>query len=211
MKYVFLFLVVYLIGGIPFAYIVGRLILHRDIREVGSKNPGAGNVFLLAGWKAGIVALLGDIGKGFFAMMLVSLAGVQYPSLLFFTFAAILGHVFTPFLLFRGGKGVAVAAGSYAYVIYNIFGLASVLETIIFITLPGILLFKISNSLVISLSVTPVFFLIALRLFAYDTKLFLFSLLMSALIEVLAFRRIKSEWSKFLRNKKVRIFLRGGS
>jgi glycerol-3-phosphate acyltransferase PlsY len=201
MKYVLLFLVVYLIGGIPFAYIIGKLTLHEDIRRIGSKNPGAGNVFLLVGWKAGTIALIGDIGKGAFAMYIAdSVFGVSYPAILLFLVATVLGHIFSPFLLFRGGKGVAVAAGSYSYIICSLFGFANLVAVLVFITIPGVIIYKLSGSLVVSLSLTPLFFLVAQRLFAYDSKLFIFSVFLTLFIELWAFPRIKREWTNYLKH-----------
>jgi glycerol-3-phosphate acyltransferase PlsY len=108
----------YIIGSIPTAIIAGRLLKQIDIREHGSGNAGATNVFRVLGWKPGLTVLLIDMLKGFIVVFylstLVSPTGwdealVQVTGGL----VAILGHIFTLFAGFRGGKGVGTAAGVF--------------------------------------------------------------------------------------------------
>jgi glycerol-3-phosphate acyltransferase PlsY len=105
----------YLIGSIPTAVIAGRLVIHDDIRNHGSKNAGATNVFRVLGWKPALVVLLIDIGKGILAVWMAGLwaGGGMDPIWFRLTagIAAILGHVWTIFAGFRGGKGVGTAFG----------------------------------------------------------------------------------------------------
>ncbi|MGH8720630.1 MAG: glycerol-3-phosphate 1-O-acyltransferase PlsY [Burkholderiales bacterium] len=100
----------YLIGSVSFAIVLSRLAGMPDPRSYGSGNPGATNV-LRSGRKAiATLTLLGDGGKGWLAVWLASLlvpAGVAYAAL-----AVFLGHLFPLFHRFRGGKGVATAAGT---------------------------------------------------------------------------------------------------
>jgi glycerol-3-phosphate acyltransferase PlsY len=102
----------YLLGGIPFGVVVSRSMGLPDPRTVGSKNVGFTNVLRVSGKTAGILTLVGDMGKGW----LMGWAGVQllqeeWPILLV-ALAPFLGHLFSPFLGFTGGKGVATALGS---------------------------------------------------------------------------------------------------
>ena len=101
----------FLIGAIPFAFVVGRLLGH-DLRTVGSGNVGATNLARTAGLGWGVVAFFLDAGKGV-APLLVGAALFPETRWLPVTAggAAVLGHCFSPFLGFRGGKGVATAAG----------------------------------------------------------------------------------------------------
>ncbi|MCJ7605005.1 MAG: glycerol-3-phosphate acyltransferase [Dehalococcoidales bacterium] len=105
----------YLIGSFPSAYLIGRLKLHTDIREVGSRNMGAMNVFYKAGFWNGMLVLGLDIGKGAGAVALARFLGtddiVQYLA----GFAVLLGHNFPVFLRFRGGKGGATCIGILAF------------------------------------------------------------------------------------------------
>lgn len=105
-------LISYLIGAIPFSFIIGRANGH-DVRKEGSANPGASNVLRLCGKKAGILAYFCDIGKGMIAVLIPSfiLKG-EKNILIICAVAAIVGHVFSIFLGFKGGKGVATSAGS---------------------------------------------------------------------------------------------------
>ena len=103
----------YLLGCIPTSFISGKLIKKIDIRQYGSHNVGATNAIRVLGIKIGIVTLLIDIAKGFFAIHIGKLI-IQNPEnilIICFGLAAILGHIFTVFLNFKGGKGVATFAG----------------------------------------------------------------------------------------------------
>lgn len=110
-KSVVVVVVAYLVGAIPFSYIIGRF-SGIDIRLHGSKNPGASNVLRCCGRRAGILAYITDIGKGMVAIVIAhSVVGNNSLVLVMSAFAAILGHVFPVFLGFKGGKGVATSAG----------------------------------------------------------------------------------------------------
>ncbi|GIV03268.1 MAG: glycerol-3-phosphate acyltransferase 2 [Fimbriimonadales bacterium] len=110
-------LIAYLIGGIPFGFLVGKL-YGVDIRSVGSGNIGATNVWRTLGPVAGLAVLLLDIAKGYvpaefaaaaFRMTNAGMPHADWPLVL--GLAAILGHVASPFLRFRGGKAVATSLG----------------------------------------------------------------------------------------------------
>jgi glycerol-3-phosphate acyltransferase PlsY len=108
----------YLLGSLPSAYLAGRLRKGIDIREVGSRNMGAMNVFYEVGRIEGVLVTLADLGKGIVAILLARwLSGV--PLITSFAWlrdglagvAAVIGHVFPVFLKFRGGKGGATIMG----------------------------------------------------------------------------------------------------
>jgi len=101
----------YLIGSIPSAYIAGRLRKRVDIREVGSRNVGAMNVFYKVGFAPGLLVLAADIGKGAAAVALARWLGVPFIAELFAGIAAVIGHGFPVFLRFRGGRGGATCIG----------------------------------------------------------------------------------------------------
>lgn len=102
-------IICFVIGSIPFAVIAmaGSGI---DIRKVGSGNPGFNNV-LRVNRRRAVIALAGDMGKGVVAMLIVRSGAHNVWELWAFGFAAILGHCYSPFLKFRGGKGIATSAG----------------------------------------------------------------------------------------------------
>ncbi len=102
----------YLVGAIPTSYMAGRLFRGIDLREHGSKNLGATNVYRTLGWRYAVPVGLLDIAKG--AVPVLLFAPRVSNSQLFALacgIAAIVGHVFSVFVRFRGGKGVATAAG----------------------------------------------------------------------------------------------------
>ena len=103
------FVVCFLLGSIPFAVLAmkGSGI---DIRNVGSGNPGFNNVLRVNKWRA-VFTLIGDLGKGYFAVWLASHGAHGVALGWLFGFGAILGHCFSPFLKFNGGKGIATSAG----------------------------------------------------------------------------------------------------
>lgn len=109
----------YLLGSIPSAYIAGRVLAAVDLREHGSGNLGATNVFRVLGVKAGVAVLIADTAKGAIPVWLLpGTAGVPDSEIwaLAFGVAAILGHIRPVFLLWRGGgggKGVATAGGVF--------------------------------------------------------------------------------------------------
>jgi len=102
----------YLLGAIPFGIVVSKALGLPDPRNVGSKNVGFTNVLRVSGTKAGVLTLLGDMGKGW----LMGWAAMQWLTdervIMVVAFLPILGHLFSPFLGFRGGKGVATALGA---------------------------------------------------------------------------------------------------
>jgi glycerol-3-phosphate acyltransferase PlsY len=108
----FLALLGYLIGSIPFGVVVSRLLGVADPRTAGSKNVGFTNVLRVSGKKAGILTLLGDMGKGWFAAWMGTLVFHQESAMLLVALASIIGHLHSAFLGFKGGKGVATALGA---------------------------------------------------------------------------------------------------
>jgi len=101
----------YLLGGIPFGYLLGK-IKGVDIRKHGSGNVGATNVARVLGKEYGIAVYILDFLKGFLPTFLaVKLYGLDSWITVTVGLASILGHMFPPFLGFRGGKGVATASG----------------------------------------------------------------------------------------------------
>ncbi len=112
MKIALIIVSCYLLGSIPFGYIVGKLFKKVDIRELGSGNIGATNVFRILGPSLASLVLIGDIGKGIFSIYLVQYFNID--NLLIFTIAGlavICGHDWSLFLGFKGGKGIATTFG----------------------------------------------------------------------------------------------------
>lgn len=114
--------VAYLVGAFPTALVLGLLVWKTDIRKEGSGNPGATNAWRVLGWRAGLPVLLIDFAKGAAAAGLIPLLPLGESPVDPKTLAvlcglvAVLGHVFPIYAKFRGGKGVAAAAGMLAVV-----------------------------------------------------------------------------------------------
>jgi glycerol-3-phosphate acyltransferase PlsY len=111
-----LLIAAYLIGGIPFGFLIVKMTTGRDVRSSGSGNIGATNVLRTTGRLAGVLTLLLDIAKGYFAVWLMAHFTANSP---LWTSAAavavILGHGFSIFLKFQGGKAVASFIGAFLY------------------------------------------------------------------------------------------------
>jgi len=109
--------IAYLAGSIPFAYLAGKLFKGIDLREHGSGNLGATNVFRVMGWKIASVVMLLDMAKGALPVLLLPPRFAPVHAELWaiaFGVAAIVGHVRSIFLLWKGGgKGVATAGGVF--------------------------------------------------------------------------------------------------
>jgi glycerol-3-phosphate acyltransferase PlsY len=101
----------FLIGAIPFAK-VAMLGTGIDITQAGSKNPGFNNVLRVTkNWRRAGIALIGDIAKGYVALLLLSRGETSPVTVWLIGIAAVVGHCWSPFLKFNGGKGVATTVG----------------------------------------------------------------------------------------------------
>ncbi|MEZ5616357.1 MAG: glycerol-3-phosphate 1-O-acyltransferase PlsY [Rhodocyclaceae bacterium] len=101
----------YLLGSVPFAMVTSRLFGLADPRSYGSGNPGATNVLRSGNKPAALLTLFGDAAKGWLAVFLAQHLGAQPQDVAIAGFAAFFGHLHPLFLNFKGGKGVATAAG----------------------------------------------------------------------------------------------------
>jgi acyl phosphate:glycerol-3-phosphate acyltransferase len=103
----------FLAGSIPFALIIGKILAKTDIRTVGDGNPGGTNALKAGGLKVGLPAIFLDIFKGFLPVWLAQRYGLHGWSLLPVCLAPALGHAFSPFLRFHGGKALGATAGAW--------------------------------------------------------------------------------------------------
>jgi glycerol-3-phosphate acyltransferase PlsY len=111
-----LVLVGYLVGATPSSFWVGKVVYGVDLRGEGSGNLGATNTFRVLGWKAAVPVVLVDIGKGWLPVWLfprLDEPSAAWAWALAYGGAAIVGHVFSVWVRFRGGKGVATSAGVF--------------------------------------------------------------------------------------------------
>jgi len=101
----------YLLGSLSFAILLSRLAGRPDPRAAGSGNPGATNMLRLAGKRLAILTLLGDLLKGLLPVLLAYALGFTVQQQAWVGLAAVVGHLYPLYFNFRGGKGVATAAG----------------------------------------------------------------------------------------------------
>ena len=124
----------YLIGAIPFGFLIGKM-RGVDVRTVGSKNIGATNVFRTVGKKWGLLAFFCDVMKGFVPTLLAARfsTSTSFPHLpLCVAIACVVGHMLTPYMKFKGGKGVATAFGALIALMPATVGIAFALFAIVF-------------------------------------------------------------------------------
>ncbi len=107
---VLVLIISYFLGSIPFSHIFPKL-KGKDVKSAGTKNVGATNALVVAGPFMGALALIGDIGKGYLVVYLATQFSNNLWVIVFAGLLAIIGHDFSIFLKFKGGKGVATTGG----------------------------------------------------------------------------------------------------
>lgn len=177
---ILLLILSYLIGSIPFSLLIGKMFYKIDIREHGSGNIGTTNTFRILGKKAGIVVLILDIFKGAVPVYITILLAVDIHIFIPGLISAI-GHVYSIFLKFRGGKAVATGAG--AVLAYN---------PLVFIILVSAFLITLKLSKYVSLSsiVAAIFFMFV-SLLLQDPLIIAFAFILGLVIIVRHISNIK--------------------
>lgn len=190
-KIIFIVLV-FLFGSIPFGYLISRMVSKKDIRQIGSGNIGATNVTRVLGVKWGLLSFFFDFAKGYLPFLL---ATIIFPELnrawlLWMSIPAILGHNFSPFLGFKGGKGISTTAG--LLVAYSpLLGLCCLLFWVILLFLFA----YVSLASILALIFAPLLVLFS-SWFPFN-QLDFFALLSMALLGIYQHRsNIKRLWSK---------------
>ncbi|WP_334328730.1 glycerol-3-phosphate 1-O-acyltransferase PlsY [Companilactobacillus sp. HBUAS59699] len=158
MKLLICAILAYLIGSFPTAYIVGKVFFHKNIFNYGSGNVGTTNAYRVFGPYAGTGVLIVDILKGTLGALMPVFFGLDHHWILFIGIFAVIGHVFSIFLKFRGGKAVATSAGillAYNPLLFLICFIC--LATIVYVT-----------SMVSVASLTTVLFFAIASIFLHD-------------------------------------------
>lgn len=106
-----LFILAYLVGSIPNALWIGKMFKNIDVREFGSGNVGATNATRVLGWKLGVMVLIFDAFKGMIFIIIARILGLEDIYVVLIGLAAILGHSYSIYLKFKGGKAVATSLG----------------------------------------------------------------------------------------------------
>ena len=170
-------LLAYLLGSVPTAVWFGKAMYGLDVREHGSGNPGATNTFRVLGKRAGIIVMLADIIKGMLAtsiaVLLLKFNFIEEQNLvtakLILGVVAVTGHIFSVFLNFKGGKGVATLLGMMIAIHYEV----ALLCIVVFII--TLLISKyVSLSSIISALAFPTFLLFIPRFQTNEPLLIIF-------------------------------------
>ena len=173
--YILTVVLAYLIGSIPSGLILGKLFWHTDLREHGSHNIGATNAWRTLGKRAGIAVFIADSIKGQAGVVLgLLLAGTPLAAVLGGLFA-IIGHSFSLFLRFHGGKGVATSLGVLTMMMGNVALIVfAIWFAIVYLTR------YVSLGSVVAAFLTPVL----AALFAYPVEYIVFSVIAAVLVIV---------------------------
>jgi len=187
----------YVIGGIPFGFLIVYLVKKADIRELGSGNIGATNVTRVLGKKWGISVFVLDFLKGFIVPLIVPFFITNPPTFVFILsiVAVVLGHNWTPFLKFKGGKGVSTSLGGIAGLSFAYPSLVVLLVITVLVWTVVFFIFKIVS--VASLVSIFSFFVFSL-IFSLPLEFKIFSMLLFVFIMV----RHKKNIKNLLKNKE---------
>lgn len=182
-----IFLISYIIGSIPFSYIVAKLFKGKDIRKLGTKNVGGMNVISVAGLVPGLIALFFDILKGALTVYLTEKITGNLAVSLFAGLFTVIGHNWSIFLKFKGGKGIATAIG--------VLLLTSPLSVLIFylIIIPIIIL--ITNDSFMSASIGFLIFPLILWFLEKNIWLVIFGILIAVVIIIRHLEELKTYFS----------------
>lgn len=192
--------VAYLLGGIPFSLVIGRVFFRRDLHREGSGNLGATNAFRVLGPVAGAAVGLLDIGKGAagaaVAKWLLSHGGATMRPdwfLLLVVFAAMAGHTFSPYVGFKGGKGISAAGGALLVVM-------PLVAAILFVVFGGLIAVGRVVS-VASIAVAMLFPVLVWTLYSRDPL----TVALATLAGALAVWRHRSNISRIIKGEEPRV------
>tara|TARA_B100000427_G_scaffold327320_1_gene337801 strand:+ start:34 stop:663 length:630 start_codon:yes stop_codon:yes gene_type:complete len=199
----------FLIGSIPTGYLLNKYFGHGDIRKVGSGNIGATNVLRHSGKLLGLLTLLIDISKGFLAIYFLSYYKPGFIDKFFGLYisgevvsilgsSVVLGHIFSPWLKFKGGKGVATMLGVILFISMD--AVTIEMKNIFFVTIFSWLMIifftrYVALGSVISLTIATIYS------FFYIQPVFLFFVLMTLLITY----KHKDNFERIINNKEHKI------
>ncbi|WBF65787.1 MAG: glycerol-3-phosphate 1-O-acyltransferase PlsY [Candidatus Kinetoplastibacterium crithidii] len=194
-NYLSLILISYLIGSIPSAILISKIMHLEDPRTFGSKNPGATNMLRTGNKSAAILTLIGDISKGYIGLKIVQLCyNPPIEIICLSAIAILLGHIYPIFTKFTGGKGVATFFG----ILINIEPILAFISFITWLTIAKIYKYSSLSSIIVSL-LTPIYYLIFDKIL-WETKKPFFILLLIICITLLY--RHKNNIIRLLENKE---------
>lgn len=191
-------LAAYLLGSVSFSYLIVRLLVGVDIRTVGSGNAGATNVLRVAGRLPGVTALVLDIGKGVAAVLVARALAVGPWVVAAVGVAAVLGHLYPIYFGFRGGKGVATAAGTLG----SLAPLPTLLSLLVFVLVVAIKRYVSLGSMVVAV-ICPLFIVVVSQIRGQEVPWSLF--VGAAAIGVLILWKHRENLRRLLRGDEKRL------
>ncbi|MCM8780878.1 MAG: glycerol-3-phosphate 1-O-acyltransferase PlsY [Candidatus Omnitrophica bacterium] len=199
-------LISYIIGSLPTAYIFGRLLRGIDIRKFGSGNVGATNALRVLGKRVGVTVLILDMLKGFLVLVFLEPMIVKNTNLIseellliVLSLSCILGHSWTVFLKFKGGKGVATTLGVLFGLTIKLPELKTILVIVVLTWLVVFVLTRIvSLASILSCIMLPIYMII----FKQSRILVLFGFILASYIIL----RHRSNIKRFLQGKESTLF-----
>ena len=207
--YILCFATAYILGSFNFAIFISKNFYNKNIKKLGSKNAGATNMLVNFGKAPAIATLLGDILKGFIAVLICKILCskiansdniilIEYIVLFF----ALVGHIFPIFYKFKGGKGIAVTAGAMIFIDLKVF---LTLVTIF------IIIFKFSKIVSLSSLSATVCYPIVTFIFNYfinykvSTKITLLSTIISLIVSIIIILAHKENIKRLIENRETKI------
>lgn len=192
MKFIILILISYLIGSIPNALWIGLKFKNMDIRNYGSGNLGATNATRVLGWKLGLFTFILDVLKGAILVLIATNLNMLDYQIFLIGFAAIMGHSFSIYLKFKGGKSVATSLGVFSML----------LPKVVLILLLVFLLIVIFTQYVSLASITVAILLPILTMIIYKNYTYF---TMSLIIGIIIVIRHKSNIINLINGKEDKI------
>lgn len=192
-KFLILLIVAYLLGSIPNALWIGKLFKNIDVREYGSGNVGATNAARILGWKLGLFTLILDALKGSISVYIAKKIGLNDIYVILISLSAVLGHSYSIYLNFKGGKAVATSLGIFIVLVpKSILVLVAIFFLVVFIT-----------QYVSLASITAAIFLPITIYYIYNNIVYT---LLGLVIAVLVIYRHKSNIINLLNGKEDKFF-----
>ncbi|MEG0069640.1 MAG: glycerol-3-phosphate 1-O-acyltransferase PlsY [Cetobacterium sp.] len=177
-KFLSFVVIAYLFGSLPCGVWLGKGTKNIDIREHGSKNSGATNAYRILGPKYGIMVLVMDALKGYIPLYLANEFGLGGVEIILLGLVAILGHTFSFFLQFKGGKGVATSLGVFLFLMPKVIGVL----VLVFILVVGITRYISLGSVICSALLPILAFFMPVRDSATRTPLVMISLVVGIFV-----------------------------
>ncbi|MBC2850507.1 glycerol-3-phosphate 1-O-acyltransferase PlsY [Cetobacterium sp. 8H] len=177
-KFLSFVIIAYLFGSLPCGVWLGKGTKNIDIREHGSKNSGATNAYRILGPKYGIMVLVMDALKGYIPLYLANEFGLGGVEIILLGLVAILGHTFSFFLQFKGGKGVATSLGVFLFLMPKVIGVL----VLVFILVVGVTKYISLGSVICSALLPILAFFMPVRDSATRTPLVIISLVVGIFV-----------------------------